>query len=277
MVVFSQVAPYNFAKEGKMKLSDKIRIIRKARGLSQEGLGEKLSRTSKYGISRQSVSDWENGKAEPKLDNIRDLSDVLQVSFDALLDESIDLDDTDILAQVLQNSHDERRTQVGSSFRYELYANNLSVRSFVCCIIFCVSILLAGLFFALNAWLNNDFIVILAGIFSGVALGSISLSIIEIMRALRGKVCHYIGEINQSHLIIKTYRTALNTLVIPIDKIRKIELGSKQKRKHGEVVITIEGRTKPVTLIDIMEPGKMIEVYKNISSYNSDSDFIKIF
>lgn len=59
MVVFSQVAPYNFAKEGKMKLSDKIRIIRKARGLSQEGLGEKLSRTSKYGISRQSVSDWE--------------------------------------------------------------------------------------------------------------------------------------------------------------------------------------------------------------------------
>lgn len=110
-----------------------------------------------------------------------------------------------------------------------------------------------------------------------MALGSISLSIIEIMRALRGKVCHYIGEINQSHLIIKTYRTALNTLVIPIDKIRKIELGSKQKRKHGEVVITIEGRTKPVTLIDIMEPGKMIEVYKNISSYNSDSDFIKIF
>lgn len=43
-----------------MKLSDKIRIIRKARGLSQEGLGEKLSRSSQYGISRQSVSDWED-------------------------------------------------------------------------------------------------------------------------------------------------------------------------------------------------------------------------
>ena len=44
-----------------MKLSDKIRIIRKARGLSQEALGDSLSRVSENGISRQSVSDWENG------------------------------------------------------------------------------------------------------------------------------------------------------------------------------------------------------------------------
>lgn len=87
-----------------MKLSDKIRIIRKARGFSQETLGEKLSRTSQYGISRQSISDWENGKTEPKLENIRDLTEVLQVSFDSLLDESIDLNDPDVLAGVLQNS-----------------------------------------------------------------------------------------------------------------------------------------------------------------------------
>ena len=45
-----------------MKLADKIRIIRKARGFSQEGLGYKLSRVNKDGISRQTVSDWENGK-----------------------------------------------------------------------------------------------------------------------------------------------------------------------------------------------------------------------
>ncbi|MCM1395833.1 MAG: helix-turn-helix domain-containing protein, partial [Corallococcus sp.] len=64
-----------------MELSDKIRILRKARGYSQEGLGYNLSRVSKDGISRQSVSDWENGKSEPKLDNIRDLASVLDVSF----------------------------------------------------------------------------------------------------------------------------------------------------------------------------------------------------
>ena len=79
-----------------MELSDKIRILRKARGFSQEGLGENLSRVSSFGISRQSISDWENGKTEPKLDNIRDLAKVLNVSFDALLDESVDLNDAEM-------------------------------------------------------------------------------------------------------------------------------------------------------------------------------------
>ena len=89
-----------------MELADKIRIIRKARGYSQEQLGEKLSRTSEYGISRQAVSDWENGRTEPKLDNIRDLAKVLNVSFDALLDESIDLEEPRVLSKVLGNTEE---------------------------------------------------------------------------------------------------------------------------------------------------------------------------
>ena len=84
-----------------MQLGDKIRIIRKARGLSQEGLGYSLSRVSKNGVSRQAVSDWETGKSEPCLDNIRDLADVLNVTFNALLDENIDLDDPEVLNAVL--------------------------------------------------------------------------------------------------------------------------------------------------------------------------------
>ena len=47
-----------------MELSTKIRMIRKARGLSQEELGDSLTKMSQ-GISRQSVSDWETGKSEP--------------------------------------------------------------------------------------------------------------------------------------------------------------------------------------------------------------------
>lgn len=103
-----------------MKLSDKIRIIRKARGLSQEALGDSLSRVSENGISRQSVSDWENGKAEPKLDNIRDLAEVLNVSFDALLDENIDLDDNRVLSSVLKHLSPEIKQTVNSKFRYDL-------------------------------------------------------------------------------------------------------------------------------------------------------------
>ena len=90
-----------------MKLADKIRILRKARGLSQEELGFSLS-TKFNGVSRQSVSDWENGKSEPKLDNIRALAQFLNVSFDALFNESIDLNDPDVLNKVLTEGYVEQ-------------------------------------------------------------------------------------------------------------------------------------------------------------------------
>lgn len=260
-----------------MKLSDKIRIIRKARGLSQEGLGEKLSRSSQYGISRQSVSDWENGKTEPKLENIRDLAEVLRVSFDALLDESIDLNSPETLTAVLQNSQTESRNEVDSSFRYILYANKLSVRSFICCIIFFISIFLTGLCFGLAAWTTIDIFGIIAIAFIVLSIGCMPSAIIEVVRAIRGKVRSYMGEMNQSHLILKTYQKAENTLVIPINKIVKMELGKRQKRRHGEVIITIDGRMRPVTIIDIMDPRQMIDVYERISAYNVDEDCIKIF
>ena len=91
-----------------MKLFDKIRILRKARGLSQEQLGYSLSRVNKDGISRQTVSDWENGKFEPKLENIRDLAEVFNVSFDALLDESVDLENEKVLEAVLNKKPYEK-------------------------------------------------------------------------------------------------------------------------------------------------------------------------
>ena len=94
-----------------MKLFDKIRILRKARGLSQEQLGYSLSRVNKDGISRQTVSDWENGKFEPKLENIRDLAEVFNVSFDALLDESVDLEDQAVLKAVLNKRPYDNRSE----------------------------------------------------------------------------------------------------------------------------------------------------------------------
>ena len=98
-----------------MQLADKIRIIRKARGYSQEQLGDKLSRVSENGISRQAVSDWENGKTEPKLDNIRDLAEVLNVSYDALLDESIDLEIPKVLSKILNEKEESKVLEENSN------------------------------------------------------------------------------------------------------------------------------------------------------------------
>ena len=44
-----------------MKLNEKILNIRKKEGYSQEALAEKL------GVSRQAVSKWENGDADPEI------------------------------------------------------------------------------------------------------------------------------------------------------------------------------------------------------------------
>ena len=45
-------------------LSDQIRKYRKEKGLSQDELAEKL------GVSRQSISLWENGQTQPTIENI---------------------------------------------------------------------------------------------------------------------------------------------------------------------------------------------------------------
>lgn len=63
-----------------MKLNDKILNLRKQRGMSQEELAGKLN------VSRQAVSRWEIGSAQPDASNIFQLSRLFDVSADYLLD-----------------------------------------------------------------------------------------------------------------------------------------------------------------------------------------------
>lgn len=62
-----------------MKLCEKLYELRRAAGLSQEELAEKLS------VSRQAVSKWENGAAQPELSKLVELSRLYGVSVDELL------------------------------------------------------------------------------------------------------------------------------------------------------------------------------------------------
>ena len=62
-----------------MNLSDRIQYLRKVRGISQEGLAEKL------GVSRQAVSKWESEQSMPDLDKIISMSDYFAVTTDYLL------------------------------------------------------------------------------------------------------------------------------------------------------------------------------------------------
>lgn len=62
-------------------LSEKIYLLRRKQGLSQEQLAEKI------GVSRQSISKWEGGLSTPELDKLKALSECFQITLDELTTE----------------------------------------------------------------------------------------------------------------------------------------------------------------------------------------------
>lgn len=60
-------------------LSQKIRSIRMSRNMSQVELAKKL------GVTKQSVSNWENDNIQPSIDMLIKLTEVFSVSADCLL------------------------------------------------------------------------------------------------------------------------------------------------------------------------------------------------
>ena len=81
-----------------MKLSEKIVRLRKSKGWSQEDLAEQLN------VSRQAISRWEGGTAQPDAGNILQLSNLFGVTTDYLLKDAYDSDDD--LPKVKQAQND---------------------------------------------------------------------------------------------------------------------------------------------------------------------------
>ena len=69
-----------------MKLSDKLVKLRKINGWSQEDLAEKLN------VSRQAISRWESGTAQPDASNVLNLSKLFGVTADYLLNDEYESD-----------------------------------------------------------------------------------------------------------------------------------------------------------------------------------------
>ena len=67
-----------------MKFCGNLQILRKRAGnMTQEKLAERL------GVSRQTVSKWENGEAMPELEKLMELSSLFSCTLDALLKEDM--------------------------------------------------------------------------------------------------------------------------------------------------------------------------------------------
>lgn len=80
-----------------MKLNDKILNLRRQAGMSQEQAAERLK------VSRQALSRWENGTAQPAANNIVEISRLFGVTTDYLLnDEQQSDEDIPAAAQTKQ-------------------------------------------------------------------------------------------------------------------------------------------------------------------------------
>lgn len=62
-----------------MNMADRIQYLRKAKGLSQEELADKV------GVSRQAVSKWESEQSTPDLENVIIMSEYFEVTTDYIL------------------------------------------------------------------------------------------------------------------------------------------------------------------------------------------------
>ena len=83
-----------------MKLHEKIHQLRKQAGMSQEEAANRLN------ISRQALSRWENGTAQPAANNIVEISKLFGVTTDYLLHDEYKSDlDVPAVKSVFQKAH----------------------------------------------------------------------------------------------------------------------------------------------------------------------------
>lgn len=87
-MLFSQRGLKQKEVKDKMEISALIKKSRNESGLTQEQAAESL------GVSRQTISNWENGKSYPDIISVIKMSDLYSVSLDYLLKEETSLNGT---------------------------------------------------------------------------------------------------------------------------------------------------------------------------------------
>lgn len=90
-----------------MIFSEKLQLIRKNKGLTQENLAEKLA------VSRQAVAKWECGQAYPDISNLIKISKLFNVTIDYLVKDQ----------ECIVNCLDDNETDINQLVEFRLEAN----------------------------------------------------------------------------------------------------------------------------------------------------------
>lgn len=87
-----------------MDLSKKIYELRKANGMSQEQIAEKMN------VSRQSISKWESGESLPDIDRLPELSRIFDITIDSLLIPG-EVDELKIRTETIEKKHEHMQAE----------------------------------------------------------------------------------------------------------------------------------------------------------------------
>ena len=96
-----------------MNFGEKLSFLRKQRGMTQMELAEKLD------ISRQAVSKWERGTAEPSIENLISIGKLFDVSVDDLVKDNphsqdVPTEQAAVKEQKNESCHELKEDQVAS-------------------------------------------------------------------------------------------------------------------------------------------------------------------
>lgn len=262
-----------------MELSEKIYRIRKARGYSQEQFGALLGNTSTGGISRQSVSAWEKGENEPTLDNLRDIAKVLNVSFDALLDEEVDLNDDATMMCILNGqAKSVRQSSTSSSFNYSIRQYGVKPIHYAIVAVY-IAIVIAAIVTIILAFAsgktNNGYLFVSIALWA-FAGATVSLFIVSVKSLVNGNPGIGFASLNENGFTIHTKDKASNMIRIPKEKVERLEIVGNPNRRYNNVNIIVKDREKPVTLLNVWHPKELLDIFGKLDSYIENSDGIKI-
>lgn len=73
-----------------MTLGEKIKLLRTKKGMTQEAFAEKLD------VSRSAIAKWETNNGVPEISNLKMLSQIFDVSIDALLEDNGSIEASDM-------------------------------------------------------------------------------------------------------------------------------------------------------------------------------------
>lgn len=103
-----------------MNINEKILLLRKKEGLSQESLAEKLN------VTRQTVSNWELGQTTPDILQAKSISKIFKISLDDLTDNYLEVECKDNSNNILKSLIGKKCYILLNEDYADVYINNNS-------------------------------------------------------------------------------------------------------------------------------------------------------